>query len=672
VTYRLRIAAALLLLLLTGGASAQYTRQYSPFPVILDGDTVALPFYGGLNNPKPSLVDFDGDLLVDLLIGDPQGKLHYLRNSGSVAVPLWTPVTERLGDIDIGAWHRLADIDADGDLDLFCDNLANGMRYYRNQSVGATISFVEISGNFGGIVSGTNNTPDFVDIDNDDDLDFFLGDPGGQLVFYRNTGTPNLPNFTFVTAFYDSILAFPGGSGPGLGKAAAPQHGFSAINFADIDNDADPDLLWGDLFNPNLYLFRNNGTTAASDLTYLTDTYLSPSYSTFGFNHAPVADVDGDGDLDMVMGLANGENLDNLRFLRNLGTPAAANFLLEDSNLVDQIDLGRSSFPALADLDADGDLDLLIGNGDGRLTHFANIGTRTNPVFQHTTDFFQSIDVGFSSMPAIVDWDRDGDYDLLIGTELGFIQYWRNDGDVCNFTAVLVSNQYAGIKTDQLAVPVPVDLDRDGQIDLVVGEWDFNGLANVLLYENTGTTGNPQLTLVTKTLLKKTARDFTIPHAVDWDNDGKTDLLLGGRGAGLTWFRNTAANGAFPDSLTMIPQPDSLAFGDVGLRVTLARGDIDSDGDFDLILGEDDGGISFFRRDGGTTYRPGDSDGSGAWSISDAVYLINYIFAGGPAPTPLENGDADCSGAVSISDAVYLINYIFAGGPAPCAPCTGV
>lgn len=64
----------------------------------------------------------------------------------------------------------------------------------------------------------------------------------------------------------------------------------------------------------------------------------------------------------------------------------------------------------------------------------------------------------------------------------------------------------------------------------------------------------------------------------------------------------------------------------------------------------------------------GDPDGNGFVTISDAVFLINYIFAGGPAPVPLLSGDADCSGAISISDAVYLINYIFAAGPAPCEP----
>ncbi len=68
-------------------------------------------------------------------------------------------------------------------------------------------------------------------------------------------------------------------------------------------------------------------------------------------------------------------------------------------------------------------------------------------------------------------------------------------------------------------------------------------------------------------------------------------------------------------------------------------------------------------------YLCGDADGTGIVTISDAVYMINYIFGGGPAPDPLESGDADCNGIVTISDAVYLINYIFGGGPVPCAGC---
>lgn len=73
--------------------------------------------------------------------------------------------------------------------------------------------------------------------------------------------------------------------------------------------------------------------------------------------------------------------------------------------------------------------------------------------------------------------------------------------------------------------------------------------------------------------------------------------------------------------------------------------------------------------DAGPEYLCGDADSNGLINISDAVYLIAYIFGGGPAPDPLLAGDADCNQLVNISDAVYLIAYIFGGGPAPCANC---
>jgi len=62
----------------------------------------------------------------------------------------------------------------------------------------------------------------------------------------------------------------------------------------------------------------------------------------------------------------------------------------------------------------------------------------------------------------------------------------------------------------------------------------------------------------------------------------------------------------------------------------------------------------------------GDLDDNGSVTISDAVYGINYIFGGGPAPKPLEAMDCDCDGSKSISDIVYIINFIFGGGPPPC------
>ncbi len=70
-----------------------------------------------------------------------------------------------------------------------------------------------------------------------------------------------------------------------------------------------------------------------------------------------------------------------------------------------------------------------------------------------------------------------------------------------------------------------------------------------------------------------------------------------------------------------------------------------------------------------SSYLCGDANHSGNITISDGVFLINYVFSGGAAPSPLAAGDANCSGGINISDVVYLINYIFSGGPAPCSSC---
>lgn len=69
-----------------------------------------------------------------------------------------------------------------------------------------------------------------------------------------------------------------------------------------------------------------------------------------------------------------------------------------------------------------------------------------------------------------------------------------------------------------------------------------------------------------------------------------------------------------------------------------------------------------------TFYQPGDVNSDGMIDIADIVYLINYLFANGPAPTPLQAGDVNCDGTIKSADVVYLINYLFRDGPPPCEP----
>jgi hypothetical protein len=65
--------------------------------------------------------------------------------------------------------------------------------------------------------------------------------------------------------------------------------------------------------------------------------------------------------------------------------------------------------------------------------------------------------------------------------------------------------------------------------------------------------------------------------------------------------------------------------------------------------------------------RRGDANGDGKTTVSDVVFLVNYLFKGGPVPVPLESGNANCDTKVTVSDVVYLVNYLFKGGPPPCA-----
>jgi hypothetical protein len=64
----------------------------------------------------------------------------------------------------------------------------------------------------------------------------------------------------------------------------------------------------------------------------------------------------------------------------------------------------------------------------------------------------------------------------------------------------------------------------------------------------------------------------------------------------------------------------------------------------------------------------GDVDANGSVNVSDVVFLINFVFGTGPAPSPMSVGDVDCNGSVNVSDVVYLINFVFGSGFDPCDP----
>jgi hypothetical protein len=186
-------------------------------------------------------------------------------------------------------------------------------------------------------------------------------------------------------------------------------------------------------------------------------------------------DLDGDGDLDVVLGTWQ----DQLRLYTNGSTTGGIELSLSDSAVV-TITRGRNATPALGDVDGDGDLDLFVGESSGTLNFYENTGTRGAPVFTLVSEEFGGFDVGRRSLPVLHDLDGDDDLDLLVGSESEGVRVFRNDGTPT--TPAFVDAGPLGVGNFGFAAPAFADLDGDGRTDLVLGGtrgglWFFEGRA---------------------------------------------------------------------------------------------------------------------------------------------------------------------------------------------------
>ena len=128
---------------------------------------------------------------------------------------------------------------------------------------------------------------------------------------------------------------------------------------------------------------------------------------------------------------------------------------------------GRNTTPALGDLDADGDLDLIVGESSGTLNYYRNDGGPGSPDFVLVSDEFQDIDIGRRSVPTILDLDGDGDLDLAVGTEASGLLFYLNEGSAGE--PVFVETVPFAPAVPTFTAPVFVDIDEDGDRDLVAG-----------------------------------------------------------------------------------------------------------------------------------------------------------------------------------------------------------
>ncbi len=260
---------------------------------------------------------------------------------------------------------------------------------------------------FGLTDTGTLTTPYFVDIDNDGDLDVFVGEGFGDTFFFRNTGTVTAPVFNAAI-----INPF------GLKNAGF----YIDSSYVDIDNDGDMDVFTGHS-DGNVLFLRNTGTAAAPAFALAVTNPFG--LSDVGLQSTPdFVDIDNDGDLDGFVGNSNG----NIVFFRNTGTVNAPAFAAAVTNPFGFSDVGSNANPSFVDTDGDGDLDAFVGNLAGNTLFFKNSGTAANPLFDAPKmDWLGLSDAGFNASPVFADIDNDGDADAFVSERQGEIFFFLND-----------------------------------------------------------------------------------------------------------------------------------------------------------------------------------------------------------------------------------------------------
>lgn len=304
--------------------------------------------------------------------------------TAATAQPWQAALVNPFACVDVGndAQMALADLDNDGDLDLASGSKCNNFFYYRNTGTATSPAYVNRTGSnnpFNGL-SRSYGSVAFIDWDNDGDLDMVSGDANGRLYYYRNTGSAAVPQFSAAPT-------------PNTFSNLGDLGTHSNVAFADWDNDGNTDMFVV-LSNGTIKYFRNNGNNTGFTQKTGSDNPFSAGYSGC-YGALAFADIDGDGDLDAVLGnesgSGNGKNY--VVYYERTGANTVVKRSTSTTNPFYNVHPGNCSgdaHPAFADVDGDGDLDLVVGAGNGRVYLYTNCAVAPNATNITATTAFQT------------------------------------------------------------------------------------------------------------------------------------------------------------------------------------------------------------------------------------------------------------------------------------------
>ena len=569
-----------------------FLRSVEPFPILDEqGNPYHTPFTGGFNVPRPQFVDIDGDSDLDLFLQERTDELIFFENIGSPTESQFYWRTDQYEGLSIGEWSRFVDFDRDGDLDLLAEEPFSYLKYFRNTGTPYSPTFVAVNDSIRDILgkpvfADRQNIPSINDLNCDGDWDLFLGRVEGTITRFKvpTNWKEDLPKFQFVENNFQGIEI--------LGQFGS-LHGANSMTFADLDKDGDLDFFWGDFFEPGVLYIENTGS--CSEPLFLGEpSRIEPSttsISTSGYNSPVLEDIDTDGDLDLFLGVLGGafnpnlSSIENFHFYENTD----AGFIERTRRFIYTLDFGSESIPTFADIDSDGDLDLLVTNKidpqnteSSQMFYFENTGSREDPRFQQRANI--PLFENFHYAPTLGDMDNDGDLDMLVGTWNNGIGFFRNQGTRFNHNFILEDTGWIALTRGSNSAPTLHDVDNDGDLDLFVGE--SSGELN--FYRNVGTPEEHSFVLVSDRFSGIDIGRRSFPIFADIDGDGKDELFIGSETGEVSMYREEFWGPGLPF------KHDPTFSLSLNTYATPTFVDINADGKLDVISGSLSGGLLFY------------------------------------------------------------------------------